>query len=154
MCITTRIQNEAFNIAHKSTQRYKHGAVITQGSKIMFTGFNQNNRTKILNSVHTCVHSEIDVINKLIKHLKRKHGKHYLKYAKKYSLYVVRLIKLHKNAKKYSLANSLPCYYCSKKIKEIGLKNIIYSNEDGLLVKTKCNQLHSTHQSDAQKKIL
>ena len=153
MCITQKIQNVAYDVAHQSKSKYKHGAVITKGSKIIFTGCNDSNRTKILNKLHTCVHSEVDVINKLIKYLKRKHGKDYHKYSKKYTLWVVRLVKKHKDDTEYIISNSEPCYFCKKTIEEHGIQKINYSDNLGKIIKQKIDRMTSTHMSACQSKL-
>ena len=60
--------------AHKSQLNYKVGAVITKGSKIMFSGCN-NERTKSLDRFAFCQHAELEAARKLNNILLRKRDK-------------------------------------------------------------------------------
>ena len=105
-----RIMAVASTEALKSTQNYKHGAVITgKGGKVLCSGYNKGNRSKVLDNIFTCVHAEMDVINKFINGtLKPKYGSNFLKHTKKYNIWVVRL----RNTDEIKYTMSKPCFYC------------------------------------------
>lgn len=61
------------NEANKSNCIHKLGAVITKGkNKIICRGFNDNRRTKFLNSIQCCQHAEMSVATKFINSIVRK----------------------------------------------------------------------------------
>ena len=72
MCRKEKFSNIAFNQARLSTLNFKHGAIITKGSKIIVTGRNYGERTKILGQIHSCIHAEISVASQLINRYIRK----------------------------------------------------------------------------------
>lgn len=169
MSRNTKIINLATEEALKSTQTFRHGAVITKGSgKIICSGYNKGARTKILNQVFTCTHAEMDVLNKLVNcFLIPKYGKNYKQHCKKYSIWVTRIqrngidhLKTPKNKKKQSLeehlpiinSDSKPCYFCSKMLKEFGIKRVYYTISSNEIEVSNVDQLISNHKSDCQLK--
>lgn len=147
-----KIIDRAVNEALNSTQTFKHGAVITgPGGKIICSGYNKGNRTKILNKVFTCTHAEMDVLNKLINtYLKPKYGKKYKDYIGKYSLWVTRLENDMTHGIKTTF--SKPCYYCCKEIEEWGIKKVYYTVDNLTTIGCKPCNLNSTHKSNCQQK--
>ena len=145
-----KIIDRAIEEALNSTQTFKHGAVVTgPGGKIICTGYNKGNRTKILNKVFTCTHAEMDVLNKLINlYLKRKHGKRFRDYISKYSIWVTRIENDMKCGIKTTF--SKPCYYCCKELEEWGIKKIYYTVDNATTVCCKVSELNSTHKSNCQ----
>lgn len=136
--------------ALKSTQSYRHGAVITgKGGKVVATGYNKGNRTKVLNHIFTCVHAEMDAINKLINCvLIPKYGRHFKKHTNKFSIWIVRL----ENSPEIKYAYSKPCYYCSKLMKEYGFSKVYFTIDKETILTEKVCQLVPTHKSDCQVK--
>ena len=137
--------NEALN----SKQTFRHGAVIIgPGGKMICSGYNKGNRTKILDKVFTCTHAEIDVLNKLINnYLWPKYGKNYRKYCKRYSIIVVRI---ESNSTTLRTAFSKPCYYCSKMLYLYGLKRVYYTLDEKNIEIVKISELDSCYKSDCQ----
>ncbi len=43
--------------------------------------------------------------------------------------------------------NSEPCQMCTKLIQAAGIQTVIYSGENGILIRKKSNELHGTHVS-------
>ena len=136
--------------ALKSTQTFKHGAVITgKGGKIIVSGHNKGNRTKVLNHVFTCVHAEMDVINKFMNgFLIPKYGNNYKKHTKKYDVWVVRLDGTLNNG----YASSKPCHYCSVLLKNYGFNKIYFTKDNNTIECTRVDHLVSDHKSACQKK--
>ena len=62
-------------------------------------------------------------------------------YLKNVNLYVVRRNSFGQ------MKDSAPCTQCSKMIKKFNIKNIIYSNSEGSLVKMRARDFHTTHVS-------
>ena len=153
MCRTSKFSSSAYNISEFSQQKFKHGCVITKNSKIITYGINQGLRTKINNKIRTCIHAEIDAAHKLIKMLKKKHGNNYSRQLKKYTIWVVRSPNYeHEEIK---LAESKPCYYCTKDLIEMGFEKVAYSNSNNEIVHEKLKNLENDnfHKSNLQKKI-
>lgn len=132
MCRKEKISNLAYNQALLSTMNFKHGAVITKGSKIIVLGKNYGERTKILGQIHSCIHAEIGVANQLINRYIRKKTTNkdkIKKYLKKYLIWVVRIPK--NLNEKQTFKNSIPCEMCIKKLLVLGFEKIAYSNDLG-----------------------
>tara|TARA_B100001996_G_C18622511_1_gene578316 strand:- start:456 stop:803 length:348 start_codon:yes stop_codon:yes gene_type:complete len=96
--------------AERSVQRFKHGAVIVKGGKIVSTGFNKVSRK--CPSHMFSVHAEVSAI---------KHSKVGLCES---HVYVVRL-------NTSGLAESKPCENCQKFMKMHGVSRCFYSNSNG-----------------------
>ena len=71
MCRKTKFASLAYTQALQSDMNFKHGAIITKGSKVMASAMNHN-RTQILGQTHSSVHAEIAVASKLINQFIRK----------------------------------------------------------------------------------
>lgn len=146
----SRVISVAQNEALKSTQCFRHGAVITgKGGKIRCRGYNKGNRTKLLGNIFTCMHAEMDVINKFINgFLIPKYGNNFRKHTKKYDIWVVRLM----GTKLTKLALSQPCYQCSNILKYYGFNKVYYTIDNTTLRCIKIVELVSTHTSVCQRK--
>lgn len=51
----------------------------------------------------------------------------------------------------YRFMNSRPCKHCSKMLRNIGVKTIYYSDEDGDITYERVKDLHSEHLSFARR---
>ena len=132
----TKFTNAAYSNAVRSKMTFKHGAIITKGSKIVVSGFNYDERTKALGQIHGCVHAEIDVANQLINRIIRKKTtdkREYPKYLKKYMIWVVRAPRDKSEQEKKILRNSIPCRMCTDKLLNLGFTKIAYSNNCGCI---------------------
>ena len=106
----------AINLARSSNAgRYRHGAVVVKGGRILSTGINKvRNHPDVLSSKEEVkseshIHAEIDAIRKVSN----------LDGAK---IYVARL-----NKNGTSVGLSRPCDSCYDKIVEVGITKIIYT---------------------------
>ena len=95
MCRKTKFGEIAYQHALNSTMNFRHGAIITKGSKIIVSAHNHN-RSTILGQIHTSAHAEIAVASKLINQYVRKkttnkyrYKTHLKKYVKKQSGHLV-----------------------------------------------------------------
>ena len=130
------LSNIAIDIALQSNQHYKLGCIIIKNGKIVCKNFNDK-RSRINGKNFVCIHAEINCIHNLLKY-----EKNYRK-LKNYSLFVIRIGKDENG--NIVLRNAKPCKYCTESIKRIGLKKIIYSNDDGELEKIKISELESEY---------
>ena len=73
--------------------------------------------------------------------------KKYTKIKKKFSQITLVVIKYSKD----KLGMSKPCLECLKIIKLVGVKNVIYSNQYGIMVNEKVNKMKTKHLSKSQK---
>ena len=146
-----KIMNVASAEALKSTQNFKHGAVITgKGGKVLCSGYNKGNRSKVLNGTFTCVHAEMDVINKFVNGtLRPKYGRNFLKHTKKYNIWVVRL----QNTEDIKYTMSKPCFYCCSLLKKYGFFKVYYTLDEHTIQCTKISELNSNHKSKCQVKM-
>ena len=98
MCRKTKFAELAYEQALSSVMKYKHGAIITKGSKVVSSSMNQGDRTSTLGQIHSSVHAEIAAAGKLINIVIRKKTQNkynYKRYMKNYIIWlsVLRLIK-------------------------------------------------------------
>ena len=155
MCRLDRFSNIAYDNALKSKLNFKHGAVITKGSKIIVSGRNYGERTKILGQIHSCIHAEIDVANQLINRYIRKKTTnkfHYNRYLKKYIIWVVRAPTDKKNQVKREFRNSIPCKMCISKLMSLGFNKIAYSDNNGNIIIQKLNLIKNNVYTSSQKR--
>lgn len=120
--------NVAIKEAEKSNILHKHGCVIVTSGKLMSKGFNNYRNISsdgfIKNSC-TC-HAEISAIRNYYKLKKIDKNK-----IKNSTIYIVRI---NKNGK---LCQSAPCISCFHIITMVGIKKIVYSDDNGNI--TRCN---------------
>lgn len=144
----TRLEKMA-NLAKEQAQlsqlKFKHGAILTKGSKILAKGFNTS-RSSFMHINQTCLHAEMSVICYYVMnilHTKCKLNKKIDRLAK-CILWVVRVSSDDK------LVDSKPCCNCLIKLKKIGIKKIGYSDSNGNIVLKNTKEMFSTHESVAQ----
>jgi deoxycytidylate deaminase len=116
MEIAKHIERLAYNEAKKSTHRFRLGAVIARGNKILGVGFNKGNKTHpISNHPYSSIHAETDAVIDLdVEDL-----------PKKTTLYVCRI----KKNGTYGLAS--PCEFCRRLITTKRITRIAYTNLTG-----------------------
>jgi len=127
---------------------FKHGSIITKGGKKILSGCNQKRST--CNGKLCCsYHSEVNVLYKFRKmFIIKKNIKytHELKrISKKFDIYTTRTNNANDN-----FLDGFPCSSCLNNLKKIGIKNIIFTSQDGLIHKRKIRDLDSQHISKAQ----
>lgn len=126
--------------AIKSPALYKHGCIAVVSGKIIARGYN-NYRTYskdgFIKNTCTC-HAEVDVLRKCLKQ----------NIYKKIKLYVTRI------SVDNQVLLSKPCNECYKIMKLFEIKNIIYSDILGNIIKNNMSDFIPTHQSSGYKAIL
>lgn len=128
----------AYNEALKSPCLHKHGCVVCMNGKIISRGFNNygtSNANKFASYAGSC-HAEIQALKGVwsrYKHLKTNKQKRIFK---KITIYVVRITS-------NGVMNSAPCIDCMNKLKELNIKNIIYSNNCGSYTLCKTTNYHT-----------
>lgn len=122
-----RFFNTASQLAEYATyERYKVGCVVVYHNKIISTGFNKdrtdplqkkyNNQRNIPDSYPHKVHAEVDAIKHIID----------LDIEwKNVSIYIYRKLK----DRPFGLAR--PCKSCMKLIKDLGIKDVFYTTDEG-----------------------
>jgi len=156
MCRSSKFASVAYEQALLSQMSFKHGAIITKGSKIIVSGMNQSNRTSTLGQIHSSVHAEMAVASQLINRFIRKkttNRNEYKNYLKKYIIWVVRApsYKTEKLTNEYR--NSMPCKMCINKLTILGFTKIGYSDNNGNMVVTYLNKIKKGQLSSVQKKF-
>jgi deoxycytidylate deaminase len=111
----------AMRIAGQTEFReYKHGAVLVRGGTVLNTSCNKNkykawaNRFRKKQSGHATVHAEIGAILGLDRSI-----------TEGATIYVVRV------GRDGCLRNSKPCPMCEAAMQFVGVKKVVYSNENG-----------------------
>jgi deoxycytidylate deaminase len=116
----------ASHYASKSTMNSRHGCIVVLNGVVVANGFNHlrnYSSDKMLNQCYSC-HAEIAAVRNAMKFTKiKQHDEHRQNsLLKRMTLYVVRL----NNDDEF--LDSKPCIHCYSTLKEIGVKNIIYSD--------------------------
>ena len=151
---TDKFASAAYNNAIQSNMIFKHGAIITKGSKIVVSGCNYDERTKVLGQIHGCVHAEINVANQLINRYIRKKTtdkRKYSKYLKKYTLWVVRAPRDKSEQKKLTFRNSVPCKMCTDKLINLGFSKVAYSTDNGCIIIKNLKDINNQVYTSVQK---
>lgn len=119
----------ALREATKSDLCMRHGCVAVVSGKIVARGHNHYrtySNDGLLDTCFSC-HAEIDVLRKCLKQ----------EIKKKITMYIVRL------GNDGGFANAAPCKHCLDSMKTFNVKNIVYSNIAGDLVKMKINNFET-----------
>ena len=148
MCRANKMIEQAKKQALKSNLNYQHGAILSKGGKILASGYNKS-RSSFMNITQTCLHAEMDVINKycsviMNKKLNLKKKQEILGLSK-CILWVIRL------SANNELVSSKPCGVCIKNLKKFGIKKIGYSNDYGEIIIENTKYISNNHMSNAQK---
>ena len=156
MCRKEKFASLAYVQALQSQMSFKHGAVITKGSKIIVSGMNHSDRTSTLGQIHSSVHAEMAVASQLINRYIRKkttNRSEYKNYLKKYIIWVVRVPTYKTENLNNEYRNSMPCKMCINKLTTLGFTKIGYSDNNGIMVVTNLNKIKKSQLSSVQKKF-
>jgi deoxycytidylate deaminase len=135
-----RFAAAASSEAEKSKLSMRHGCVAVCGGKVVARGCNTYRTYSKDGFIQNCLscHAEINVLRQC--HRKK---------LNKIKLYIVRL---NSNGE---FANSEPCYECIKVIKHLNIiKSFVYTNSEGVLIKSKPNNFHNQHKSVGIKAVI
>lgn len=135
----------AYEEALKSPCLHKHGCVACINGKIISRGYNNYNTWSSDNfsSYHGSCHAEIKVLRDIWNRFKHLHSTKLKKFFKKITIYVVRITS-------NGFMNSAPCSDCMNKLKELCVKNIVYSNNTGDVTVCKTVNYHTNRRSFAR----
>lgn len=133
----TNRQKRFFNIAREVSYlsdytKTKVGAVVVEGNRVISTGHNSNKTSTIqhkynayrFNSVDGCsakIHAEVAALTPLIN--------------RKDIDWLHTSIYIYRELKDGTISCARPCAACAKLIKDLGIRNIYYSDWDGSLVR-------------------
>ena len=148
----SKITNLIIEESKNSDINFKHGAILTKGSKILAKGCNKS-RSKFMNILQTCIHAELDVVHNyattvLHRNINFKKKNIYTPELSKCTLWVGRV------NKEDNLGASKPCLICLGYLKRLGIKKIGYSNTTGEMIVKKIQDIDTQHLSDAQITLL
>ena len=148
----SKITNLIIEESKNSDINFKHGAILTKGSKILAKGCNKS-RSKFMNILQTCIHAELDVVHNyattvLHRNINFKKKNIYTPELSKCTLWVGRV------NKEDNLGESKPCLICLGYLKRLGIKKIGYSNTTGEMIVKKIGDIDTQHLSDAQITLL
>ena len=128
----------ALEEACKSKLTYKHGCVATYGGKIIARGCNTYDcykGTKYMNLMNT-THAEMNVV-RLLEHKYRNNPRK----LSRITLYIARVDRKVKG----TMFLSAPCIDCSRKIKELNIKTIVYTCDDNSIEKCSMCNFNTDH---------
>lgn len=123
------------NISEKSDMDNKHGAGLFKGHRLICTAYNKT-RSSFNGNIMCSFHAEINVINLIINT--------YLKSFK------MPIDKVRRKMKKYKIITcrdnldyeSTPCFDCINQIKQLGIENIIFVNNN-IINKVNINSINN-----------
>ena len=137
----------------KCENKHRLCAIITKGkNKVLFIGHNDSNRTKCRNNLSFSTHAEMSVVNQFMNHVRKNEHKFINKSKSKnrlnrrgqrsynfskYTLWVYRIRHNQKSSTQNDFVFDMckPCMHCCASLKELGFRNVIYTNEDGMETK-------------------
>jgi len=133
-----RLASFAADESRLSIQQFKHGAILCKSGKKICAGHNIDTRTSYRRNICCSIHAEMGTVTKFLNsyikiHATRNSNKIKRK-LNKFSICVVRSIIINGQI---CYANSTPCGDCIRKLQTVGLKNIMYSDENGNIVTEK-----------------
>ena len=125
---------KCLNLAHKSTLTQKHGCVIVRNNTIISCGYNfKLKSTSHETSMHTCfsVHAECATIKKVKKYDLTKCDMYVVRLGPSTSSIVDKPDDIDEDSvvppKRFMYKYSHPCQYCTKIIKDHGIRRVYYS---------------------------
>ena len=144
-----RLIGFAADESRHSVQQFKHGAVLCKGGKKICCGHNIDTRTSYRQNICCSIHAEMGVVTKFLNsyikiHSHSKDPDKIKRKLAKFSICVVRSIISENN--EICCVNSVPCSDCIQKLKTVGLKNIIYSDQNGSIITEKLSSFYPTKQ--------
>ena len=102
--------------ALRSLHEFRHGAILVKDGQIIGSGFNKYSNHIPKNARgRSSLHAEEAAIKKLVSSKSCENAR----------MYVVRVAS-------YGLANSKPCARCQNLMKNFGVKQCVYSTQDGI----------------------
>jgi deoxycytidylate deaminase len=133
-----RLAGFAADESRLSVQQFKHGAILCKSGKKICAGHNIDTRTSYRRNICCSVHAEMGTVTKFLNSYIKIHATRNLNKIKrklsKFSICVVRSVVINGQI---CYANSNPCCDCIKKLQTVGLKNIMYSDENGNIITQK-----------------
>jgi len=120
------------DIARKSTNTIKHAAVVMIGGKILSYGFNSMRGSKT-------DHAECSAIRK---YMYTRGINETTIFKRKFSKLTVVVIRLSCGD---NISMSKPCKHCIEYMRKLGIKAVIYSNNNGDMIKENVKKINNKH---------
>jgi deoxycytidylate deaminase len=142
-CTTTdeRFASIAAEESSKSTMSQRHGCLAVINGKIFARGYNSYYKQS-LNERDCCsCHAEQDVLRQCMRNIKKPDRV-------RINIYIVRC----RSDGVYM--QSEPCFVCYNEMKRFNIKNIIYSTNDGTLIKCAFSKFKTTFQTSGMKALI
>ena len=106
--------NQALRVAKSSNYRWKHGAVVVRGGRVIGFAPNKFRNSPFVDPENVTDHAEAAVIRELLKNYPDLRNS---------TIYIARI------SNSNEIRMSRPCPDCMKLIVEAGIKEIVYTNE-------------------------
>ena len=135
-----RFASIAAEESNKSTMSQRHGCLAVINGKIFARGYNSYYKSS-LNEQECCsCHAEQDVLRQCIRHIKKPDRV-------RINIYIVR-------CRDGVYRKSEPCYSCYTEMKRFNIKNIIYSTNNGTLIKCAFSKFKTTFITSGMKALI
>lgn len=131
---------KCIEIKSRSNLLQNHCALVIKKGKPVIYGVNHD-RSYINKKLIYSFHAETDALHRYCKLIHKNTNL-------KIDIFVIRIDNQN------NLKNSYPCNNCIHKFFEIGVKNIYYSNENGIIVKEKVSNLETRFYTSGDRYIL
>ena len=129
---------------------FNHGCVAVMSGKIIAEGRNSSRTCSKDGFIFGCsCHAEIATLRNIHKMYSKQNNLRKMRIIySRITLYIVRYNKDH------FYANSAPCVLCTKKIKELGVKKLVYCNQNHCFNITKTKDYFTDHYSGCCKRFM
>jgi deoxycytidylate deaminase len=147
--VSTRKKEIASNmkiVAGKSLLHSKHCSALIQSGKVLNVSINSS-RTKFDKAILPCAHSEMACLHRWWCQNRGTKEKKRRRLLKKMTLIIVRVMASGE------FGNSMPCKDCLDLIKDLGIKRVLYSNQEGKLVEKKTLDMIADHESGGYSQV-
>jgi hypothetical protein len=142
-----RLVGFAAEESRNSVQQFKHGAVLCKGGKKICCSHNMDTRTSYRRNICCSIHAEMGAVTKFLNsYIKiHSHAKDPEKIKRKLGKFSICVVRSIVSENDIHCVSSAPCTDCLSKLKTVGLKNIIYSNQDGSITNMKLSSFHPSN---------
>ena len=145
-----KIAQRAYHQATLSPCLMRHGCVATLNGSIIAHGHNNHrlhSRDKILNNQSCTCHAEIATIRALFYAIGAHRDPRKLKKFKKIVMYCVRV------DREGNPRDSMPCVACAQSMKDLGIKRVVFSKNNGFLESEKIKDYDTAYRSQSRKNL-
>ena len=141
------IISKLLGLASESEVHQKHAAALCSGGKILIMKANSH-RSKFGKEIRCSAHSEVACLHSYCQSNYHSHKKKIRRKTNKLTLYIVRFMSSDNH-----IGSSAPCLNCFEKIKETGVKKLVYFDKYGKIKTIKSNEYSTNFVSSGYREL-